>query len=335
MNGQPSEGSGRLGSFDLPAGGRYGGPPSEDWSWLNTVADRFEEAWKAGSMPRIEDYFAATTEPQRDRLLQHLVRVELELRRQAGEELKARLHPSTAAAGAAHPDEQWERVASELRSYPRFAAAVLGGGLMMPSWLAFWRMNVPSRSADRVRQAMRDFPIVRECVESVRDALGLGGGEGFGLISLPNHGFCPELELSRDFLSGLAHRVLDLEALVKQALRRAGTNWSQVQAGAKRAGGVAAGNPGRRPDRSGQSPRVALHWAERGDGGLGSADRRHLGPRYYPRLRSIDVAPGSVKQPARHPGRALRRLRVARHARPGWFRYDYRASHLSLDRVVA
>ena len=30
--------------------------PTADWTWINTAADRFERAWKAGQRPRIEEY---------------------------------------------------------------------------------------------------------------------------------------------------------------------------------------------------------------------------------------------------------------------------------------
>jgi WD40 repeat protein len=60
-------------------------PPS-DWTWINAAADRFERAWNQGTRPRIEDYLAEVEESQRPALLEELLRVELELRRRAGEE---------------------------------------------------------------------------------------------------------------------------------------------------------------------------------------------------------------------------------------------------------
>src|SRR5271168_200463 len=60
--------------------------PTSDWTWINAAADRFERAWKEGQRPRIEDFLVEVDEPRQDRLLEELLRVELELRRNAGEE---------------------------------------------------------------------------------------------------------------------------------------------------------------------------------------------------------------------------------------------------------
>jgi WD40 repeat protein len=59
--------------------------PISDWTWINAAADRFERAWKQGPRPRIEDYLAEVDEARRPRLLEELLRVEIELRRRAGE----------------------------------------------------------------------------------------------------------------------------------------------------------------------------------------------------------------------------------------------------------
>ncbi len=59
--------------------------PTTDWSWLNDTADRFENAWRTGPRPKIEDYLDAVGASQRPRLLEELVRVEIELRRRADE----------------------------------------------------------------------------------------------------------------------------------------------------------------------------------------------------------------------------------------------------------
>jgi len=60
--------------------------PTDDWTWINAAADRFERAWKDGQRPRIEDDLAEVEESRRPRLLEELLRVERELRRRAGEE---------------------------------------------------------------------------------------------------------------------------------------------------------------------------------------------------------------------------------------------------------
>jgi eukaryotic-like serine/threonine-protein kinase len=57
-----------------------------DWSWLNAIAERFEQAAKHGRRPPIEDYLTEAPEDRRAALLDELLRVELELRRRAGEE---------------------------------------------------------------------------------------------------------------------------------------------------------------------------------------------------------------------------------------------------------
>ncbi len=60
--------------------------PTADWNWINVAADRFEQAWQDGLRPTIEDYLAEADEPRRHALLEELLRVELELRRRAGEQ---------------------------------------------------------------------------------------------------------------------------------------------------------------------------------------------------------------------------------------------------------
>src|ERR1700733_1793836 len=57
-----------------------------DWSWINAAAERFERAAKEGRRPRIEDYLANVAQARREALLDELMRVELELRRRAGEQ---------------------------------------------------------------------------------------------------------------------------------------------------------------------------------------------------------------------------------------------------------
>ena len=61
------------------------GIPSQDWTWINAVATRFEAAWKAGLRPQIEGFLADVAEPQRVPLLTELLLVERELRIAAGE----------------------------------------------------------------------------------------------------------------------------------------------------------------------------------------------------------------------------------------------------------
>jgi hypothetical protein len=59
---------------------------NSDWAWINAVADRFECDWKQAGRPLIENYIAEVGEPRRAAFLEELLRVELELRRRAGED---------------------------------------------------------------------------------------------------------------------------------------------------------------------------------------------------------------------------------------------------------
>ena len=60
--------------------------PTPDRTWIDEHADRFERAWKDGrDRPRIEDYLDGQAAFRRSRLIQELVRVERELRLDAGE----------------------------------------------------------------------------------------------------------------------------------------------------------------------------------------------------------------------------------------------------------
>ncbi len=53
--------------------------PTADWTWIAAAANRFEQEWKKGSLPRIEDYLAELDESRRPLLLEELMRVEHEL----------------------------------------------------------------------------------------------------------------------------------------------------------------------------------------------------------------------------------------------------------------
>src|SRR4051794_5681274 len=59
--------------------------PSDEWTWINAAANRFERAWKEGERPRIKDFLAGAEGARAVGLLEELLRVELELRRRAGE----------------------------------------------------------------------------------------------------------------------------------------------------------------------------------------------------------------------------------------------------------
>jgi serine/threonine protein kinase/tetratricopeptide (TPR) repeat protein len=56
---------------------------------LDPICKRFEEAWKAGRRPRIEDFLPTLAEPELSALRRELLRLEFSYRRQAGDHLQA------------------------------------------------------------------------------------------------------------------------------------------------------------------------------------------------------------------------------------------------------
>src|SRR5947209_17765631 len=58
--------------------------PAEDWLALKEAIKQFENAWRQGPRPRIDD-FLPTGAPLRARVLIELVHIDLELRLKAGE----------------------------------------------------------------------------------------------------------------------------------------------------------------------------------------------------------------------------------------------------------
>ena len=57
-------------------------PPSalSDITLIDQICDRFEEAWRKGHSPRIDDYLGSTSEPLRSRLFEELLLSDLEFR---------------------------------------------------------------------------------------------------------------------------------------------------------------------------------------------------------------------------------------------------------------
>ena len=72
---------------------------SGDESWVDDFALQFDQAWRSGTQPRIEDYLVSVAEPRRGLLLEELVRVELQRRRGRGED------PSPAEYHRRFPDD--------------------------------------------------------------------------------------------------------------------------------------------------------------------------------------------------------------------------------------
>jgi WD40 repeat protein len=75
---------------------------------INEVCNRFELAWQAGQRPRIEDYLGDTPEPERSALLRELVALEIDYRRQAGEDASANEYRTRfpALASATLPEDR-------------------------------------------------------------------------------------------------------------------------------------------------------------------------------------------------------------------------------------
>src|SRR5436305_2308642 len=68
----------------LPGSETVHGPPAEDWLALRDAVRRFENGWRQGPRPAIDDYLP-TGDPLRSRVLIELVHIDLELRLKAGE----------------------------------------------------------------------------------------------------------------------------------------------------------------------------------------------------------------------------------------------------------
>ena len=54
-------------------------------NWIDDVADRFEDAWRIGARPLIEDYLSGDLKNGRAALLEELVCIDVHRRRSAGE----------------------------------------------------------------------------------------------------------------------------------------------------------------------------------------------------------------------------------------------------------
>ncbi len=65
--------------------------PAEEWKQVDMACDRFEAAWRAGDRPELSSFWSAAdvAEPAREALLRELLIIELEFRREAGEQAVA------------------------------------------------------------------------------------------------------------------------------------------------------------------------------------------------------------------------------------------------------
>jgi serine/threonine-protein kinase len=68
--------------------------PLADLRQIDAACDRFEAAWQAGKRPDLTEYLTGISGPTRARLLQELLVVEVERRRERGEPLDAAEYPS-------------------------------------------------------------------------------------------------------------------------------------------------------------------------------------------------------------------------------------------------
>jgi WD40 repeat protein len=79
--------------------------PSEAWARLEPVLERFEEAWRRGERPALDDYLAAAAPEERHALLIELVHEDLDYRLKAGEAARVETYlvryPGLAADGTA------------------------------------------------------------------------------------------------------------------------------------------------------------------------------------------------------------------------------------------
>ncbi len=99
---------------------------SQDMTWIDAVASRFERAWKTGPRPQIEDFLTEAAESQRAPLLTELLRVERELRLKAGElptakEYRGRFPEHHAAVTAAFDRDPSAPSSTGRASIPRSA----------------------------------------------------------------------------------------------------------------------------------------------------------------------------------------------------------------------
>ena len=98
--------------------------PTADWTWIDLAANRFEQEWKHGNLPRIEDYLAEVDESRRPLLLEELMRVEDELLPTLGikvdrEDYLPRFPDSAAVIDAVFaPERELSAVASERLTGP-------------------------------------------------------------------------------------------------------------------------------------------------------------------------------------------------------------------------
>ncbi len=124
--------------------------------WVDSVADRFETAWKNGASPRIVDYLGAETGERRSVLLRELAKIDLERRLKAGEKCSW---------------DEYVRIYPELDSVEKDLLAVLStDGQTRLAASSSERNSLPPLG--RFLPRRRDWPVI----------------EGFDILSELGHG---------------------------------------------------------------------------------------------------------------------------------------------------
>jgi hypothetical protein len=79
--------------------------PTEAWDRLERILERFEDAWRRGERPAIEDFVGGSAGEERRALLAELVHADLHYRWQAGEAaaVEAYLERYPELCGKDHP----------------------------------------------------------------------------------------------------------------------------------------------------------------------------------------------------------------------------------------
>src|SRR6516165_982524 len=86
--------------------------PTENWAAMEAAVKRFENAWRRGDRPAIDDYLPAAG-PLRCRVLIELVHLELELRLKAGEAARAEEYLARYPELAGDPAAALDMIAAE------------------------------------------------------------------------------------------------------------------------------------------------------------------------------------------------------------------------------
>src|SRR6516165_9655513 len=87
-------------------------PPAADWRALKDAVRRFENAWRYGSRPLIDDYLPIDG-PLRCRVLIELVHIDLELRLKAGETARVEEYLTRFPVMAGDRDVMFDLIAAE------------------------------------------------------------------------------------------------------------------------------------------------------------------------------------------------------------------------------